>query len=302
MKTPVVIIIHRRPDLTRRLVNSLRQVKPQKLYVFADGPRNPTEVRACEITRDVINEIDWKCEIIKEYSKANIGLRRRVVSGLNYVFKREEYAIILEDDLVPDPTFFRFCSELLHRYRNTNNIISIAGNNFQFGKTKIPESYYFSRYVHSWGWATWRRAWKLYDDSLSGWQSRNDFTWLKATLGDFTMALYWQLIFTMTKSGIFDSWAYRWTYTSLKNNMVTIIPSENLVSNYGYGVEATHTKSKMKTIGMEIKSIGFPLIHPRSIRVNKKADSITENTIYLTPRIALGLLVRYTLSKVGIHI
>jgi len=298
MKTAVVIIIHRRPDLTRRLIDCLRLVKPKKIYVIADGPRNALEKTECTATRQVIEQINWPCELIKQYATTNLGLRKRVVTGLNYVFKYETQAIILEDDLIPDPSFFRFCEELLTKYRNNPNIISIAGNNFQFGKTPLKSSYYFSRYVHSWGWATWRRAWELYDDQMSDWPARKANRWLASIFSSLAMRLYWKKIFDMVYNNEVNSWAYRWTYTALKHSMLTIIPDRNLVSNIGYGEAATHTKRKNKNIAMPVLSIKFPLKHPRSIARNVVADYRTERNIYLTPIITASLIIRSILGRI----
>ena len=158
MKTPVVLIIYHRPELTKKVIEALRLVKPKKIFVIADGPKSKKDEKVCLKTRVLIKTIDWDCQIFKKYANKNMGLRKRVVSGLNWVFEKVDKAIILEDDLVIDPSFFKFCEDLLNKYKDNKEIISISGNNFQFGKVSTKSSYYFSHYVHSWGWATWRRA------------------------------------------------------------------------------------------------------------------------------------------------
>lgn len=292
MNIPVVLVIHRRPDLVTKTINQLRSIKPRIVYVIADGPKNSKEVRSCNEARYAIESIDWKCKVIRKYSNYNMGLRRRVVSGLNFVFKNENMAIILEEDLVIDPTFFKFCELNLRKYARNKKIISIAGNNFQFGKNSIKESYYFSRYVHSWGWATWRRAWQLYDDNMSKWDQLRSNNWLKSIFHNYPLELYWKLIFDMVLEKKVDSWAYRWTYTSFRHNALTIIPNKNLVSNIGYGKSATHTKHKTKSMDMKVESMTYPLVHPKKIIRNDKADATTEWTIYINPIIATSLLVR----------
>ena len=292
MNIPIVLIIYHRPDLIKNLVNALRSVKPKNIYVVADGPKAPQDKAACDSARGMIKEIDWPCQIHKIYAKKNMGLRKRVVSGLDTVFKKEKWAIILEDDLIIDPSFFRFCDQLLKKYEKNDQIISISGNNFQFGKNEIKESYYFSRYVHSWGWATWKRAWDLYDDHLTDWTKLRHNNWLNTILSSRVLALYWTMIFDMVSAGQVDSWAYRWTYSAFKNTKLTIIPDRNLVSNIGYGTKATHTTRKSRVMGMETSKMIFPLKHPRRVQRNINADQQTEMVAYLSPIIILSLLIR----------
>lgn len=291
-QTPVVLIIYNRPDLVQKVMSSLRVVKPGKVYVIADGPKNKSEKKLVKQTRDIIKEINWNCNIKKNYSNKNLGLRKRIVSGLNWVFKNEKQVIILEDDCIADPSFFSYCEKLLNKYKNNKKIMSISGNNFQFGKNQIEESYYFSRYFHSWGWATWKRAWKKYDDDMVDWPKLKKTNWLKKILDSKVAASYWKLIFNKTKNNEFDSWAYRWTYSHFLHNGLSIIPKINLVSNIGHGNKATHTKRKSKTIKHPTQSISFPLKHPVKIIRHKKADTTTEKNVYLTPTITVSLIFR----------
>jgi len=292
MKTPIILIIYHRQKLVKNLIDSLRKIKPSKIYVVADGPKNKKDLKLCLATRKHINSIDWPCKIYKKYSKTNKGLRNNVVSGLNWAFKKENKAIILEDDLVIDPSFFKFCEKLLIKYAKNKRIISIAGNNFQFGKNPIKESYYFSRYVHSWGWATWKRAWKLFDDEMSDWPKLRKNNWLNKVFQSRVAGLFWKKIFDMTFNNEVDSWAYRWTYTSFLHNKLTIIPKNNLVSNVGYGKNATHTKQKGRNLDMPLRNIDFPLIHPSKVKINKVADLRTEKKVYLNPIMLLSLFLR----------
>jgi hypothetical protein len=300
MKIPVVLIIYKRSNNLKKLISAVREYKPSKIYLVADGPKNKTDAKSCKKTRETTEElIDWKCKINKIYARKNMGLRNRVVSGLDKVFSDEKWAIILEDDLVIEPSFFSYCDTLLKKYEKNKRIISIAGNNFQFGKNKIKESYYFSRYVHSWGWATWRRAWQLYDNEMKDWQDLKKTNWLKNIFNNKVLELYWKKIFNMVMDKEVDSWAYRWTYTSLLNNKLTIIPKVNLVSNNGYGKNATHTKLKSRTLDLPIEEINSPLKHPKKIKRNKQADKTTERNTYLTPIMVISLLFRSALQLIG---
>ena len=171
VKTPVVLIAFNRPDTTLQVLAALSQVRLSHLLVILDGPRSehPDDMKKCTEVRRLIEEMDWKCDISTNYAESNMGLRRRVSSGLNWAFEQVERAIILEDDCVADPTFFRFCDELLDKYEEDQRTFMISGNNYQFGRRQSPYSYYFSIYAHIWGWATWRRAWQYYDDRMTLW-------------------------------------------------------------------------------------------------------------------------------------
>lgn len=171
LDTPIVFIIFNRPETTRKVFEKIALVRPKRLFVIADGPRESklNEGEACAETRKIIDEINWNCDVHKIYSEINLGCKSRIVSGLNIVFDLTTEAIILEDDCIPDPSFFPYCESLLERYRNDERIGLISGNNFLFGDYDNFDSYYFSRYPHIWGWASWRRAWKKYDSQICQW-------------------------------------------------------------------------------------------------------------------------------------
>ena len=292
MKTPVVLIIYHRPQKTTNVINSLREVKPSQIFVIADGPKDKQDVEKCKKTRDLINSIDWKCEIYKNYSPKNLGLRKRVVTGLDWVFSKVDKAIILEDDLVIDKSFYVFCEQMLEKYKNNERVISISGNNFLFGRSNIENSYFFSRHIYSWGWATWRRAWKLYDDTMSDWQLVKSRKILNIRFGKWIEVAYWNGIFDLVFESKIDSWAYVWTYAALVNDKLTVVPSVNLVSNVGTGQGATHTSIKSRVLNIPVERINFPLKHPRVIKPGTKEDSVIERTLYITPRNIAGLIVR----------
>jgi hypothetical protein len=283
--TPVVFIIFKRPDVTERVFKVIRQAKPRKLLIIADGPRidRPGEAEKCAATRAVIEGVDWDCEVLKNYSEINLGCAKRVSGGLDWVFDKVEEAIILEDDCVPHPTFFRFCEELLEHYRYDERIMVIAGNNFQFGHIKIEDSYYFSRYNHCWGWASWRRAWQHYDFAMKLWPEVRDKGWLRDLLLDSQAVDYWTKIFQATCNGQIDSWAYRWTFACWVQSGLTVLPNVNLVSNIGYGQGATNTTISDRFDNMPVEAMNFPLQHPSFILRNVKADAFTQkNNFYFS--------------------
>jgi len=282
MRTPVTFLIFNRPDTTERVFEAIRQARPPKLLVVADGPRadRPGEAEKCAAARAIIERVDWECEVLTNYSDVNLGCKLRVSSGLSWVFDTVEEAIILEDDCLPHPTFFRFCEELLDRYRHDERIMAISGNNFQFGRRRTEYSYYFSRYNHCWGWASWRRAWQQYDIEMKLWPTIREGNWLRDILDDEQAVKYWQAIFQSTYDGVINSWAYRWTFSCWVQGGLSVIPAGNLVSNIGFNVEATHTTSNSKLANMLLEAMKFSLLHPSFIIRDVSADNFTQNTVF----------------------
>jgi hypothetical protein len=181
METPIAFFIFNRPHLTQKVFDAIRQAQPKILLVVADGSRfdRADETELCAQTRAVIKQVDWDCQVLTNFSETNLGCKRRVSSGLNWVFETVEEAIILEDDCLPHPTFFPFCETLLDYYRHDSRIMNISGENFQFGRQRTQDSYYFSRYNHCWGWASWRRAWNNYDVEMQLWSVIKEGTGFK---------------------------------------------------------------------------------------------------------------------------
>ena len=181
LSTPVAFIIFNRPDTTARVFAEIAKARPPKLLVVGDGPRANRDGEADRVAeaRAIIKNVDWPCEVLTNFSTPNLGCKKRVSSGIDWIFEQVEEAIILEDDCLPDPSFFQFCEEMLARYRHDDRIAMISGDNFLFGQVPVPESYYFSRYCHIWGWASWRRAWKDYDVNIPALAAiRTDGRWM----------------------------------------------------------------------------------------------------------------------------
>ncbi len=300
MKTTVAFIIFKRPNTTEKVFEAIRQAKPPKLLVIADGPRTdcPGEVDKCEAARAIIERVDWDCEVIKNYSDINLGCAKRVSSGLDWVFEQVEEAIILEDDCVPHPTFFPFCEELLEKYRYDTRVASISGQNVQLGRRRTNYSYYFSVYNHCWGWASWRRAWQHYDFSMKLWAEIQTQGFLIDILKDPKAVRYWSNIFESVyddPSGI--TWDYQWTFACWMQSSLGIISNVSLISNIGFGSDSTHfgsdTKSAYKNILME--TMEFPLKHPPFIVRDSQADSLTQKTLFKESRLQI---IKQRLMKV----
>ncbi len=277
MKTPIILIIFNRPQETRKVIDSLRLIKPEKLYVIADGPRTPGELSLCEATRAVMETIDWECDIQKKYSEKNLGCGINVSSGITWAFEHEEQAIILEDDCLPNPTFFPFCNELLERYKNDETVMHISGNFFQQKNRAFKESasYYASILPHIWGWATWKRAWKKYDFNLTQWPEIKKTGSLKSWFKNPAAYEYWSGIWDQYYTQKINIWDAQWVFACAANRGICINPTVNLVSNIGYGTSATNTKTLDESANIPTKEISFPLIHPQTLIINRQADEFT---------------------------
>ncbi|GFO64353.1 glycosyltransferase family 2 protein [Geomonas paludis] len=281
LDTPVVMMVFNRPDCTSLVFEAVRAARPRQLLVIADGPRDRAgEAELCAQVRQVFDAVDWECEVRTEFSEENLGCRRRVSSGLDWVFSQVEEAIILEDDCLPHPSFFPFCRELLARYRNEPRIGQIAGVNFQFGRHRIAESYYYSRFNHIWGWATWRRAWLQNDKEMAHWPAFRDAGALNGILSGRKQAAYWSDVLDRVASGEIDTWDCQWTLSCWRHGLLSVIPAVNLVSNIGFGPGATHTPVPNKYADMPVQAVRFPLVHPAVIAPDAVADAYTLKTQY----------------------
>ena len=294
LKTPVAFIIFNRPDTTKVVFAEIAKARPPKLLVIADGPRadHPDDAEKCAAVRAIVDGVDWDCEVLKNYSDVNLGCKRRVSSGLDWVFDTVDEAIILEDDCLPHPTFFRFCEELLEKYRDDERIAMISGDNFQFGRKRTEYSYYFSRYTHIWGWASWRRAWNNYDVDMKVWHEIRDGGWLEDLLGTKKSVWYWKNIFENVYKGKIDTWDYQWTFSCWIQNALTVLPNANLVSNIGFDSDAVHTKVKDTFSEMEIEPMSVPILHPNYILRDSKADLFVENKMFSGKSLMLRVINR----------
>jgi hypothetical protein len=283
---PIALIVFNRPHLTAQVYDLVRAVRPRRLLVVADGPRSsrPEDRTLCENVRKIVSSPDWPCELQKNFAEENLGNRRRVSSGLNWVFDQCPEAIILEDDCMPCPSFFSFCSKMLSRYREDSRVMHISGQNLQSGRRRGSGSYFFSRYSLSWGWASWRRAWQYYDVNLSSWPDARQKAWLTSILDDPLEIGYWTEIFDKTYNGCIDTWDYQWLFTCWCQNGLSIQPNENLVSNIGVGPDATNFKEGHRTLGLPTRELS-ECVHPTAIFQNKEADRFTFKEYIASPKI-----------------
>jgi hypothetical protein len=276
LETPLAMFVFNRPDLAQRVFDEVARARPRKLLFVADGARNEAEWEQCNQTRALINQVNWDCEVLTNFSDVNLGCRYRFKSGLDWVFENCEEAIILEDDCLPRPSFFRFCTELLDKYRHDERIMLISGDNFQFGRQRTENSYYFSRLVHIWGWASWRRAWQLYDTDMQHWPELRETGWLESILKDRRFVDHWRLLFDVTYSKeLMNVWDYQMTFACWLHDRLNIVPERNLIRNIGFGEQATNTKDVSKFANLPASEMAFPLKHPQTVERNEAADRFT---------------------------
>jgi hypothetical protein len=275
LKTAVLFLIFNRLDTTKRVFESIRQARPPRLYVAADGHRDSRpgeDVKIMAVRDYVMRHIDWDCEVKTLFREKNLGCKYAVSSAIDWFFDNEEMGIIIEDDCLPHSDFFYFCETLLHRYRLDNRVSVITGNNFQNGQHRGDASYYFSKYNHCWGWASWQRAWSYYQGALPFWSEWSQSKKWTNINPDHVERKYWNKIFNQVVMGKVNSWAYPWTACVWKNNGLTATPNVNLVSNIGFGEEATHTSASNSTLAhIPVKPLG-EMTHPDDVVQDLLAD------------------------------
>lgn len=293
MSTPpaaVLLLAFNRPDLTSQVLASLRaHHEGRELYVALDGPRGPSDEPGCQGVRDLVEAIDWTPVHI-QVQPINLGCRRGVQAGIDWFFSRVTRGIILEDDTVPDATFFAFMDELLERYADDDRVMMISGDDFTatqdaFDRSKESDaSYWFGRYAHIWGWATWRSAWVRHDPDLTEWPRLRDSDWLRE-LGGRTFARYWTAAFDGVASGQTDTWDYAWQCSIWRAGGVVALPHGNLVTNLGFRADATHTRqSSAWQSALATTPMSFPLRHPPHIRIDEERQAWTDAHVFGTDR------------------
>ena len=286
--TPVALIIFNRADTTRKVLEVLRQIQIKELFVIADGPRNDNilDQKLCIEARSVIDEVDWPCKVHRNFQDKNLGCGHNPARGLDWVFKQVDQCIILEDDCIPHLSFFPYCEQILERYSTDSRVMMVSGNNHLLNKVQIPDSYFFSINTQTHGWATWKRAWKKYDFYMTDWPIVGTFEWLNNCLSHRRYAKGWLKTLNTTYYEANNNrkcsvWDFQWTYICWKNNALNIIPSVNLVTNAGYGENATHqTPLDHPLANLALKEMEFPLKHPVEMIQNYNADLVLRETVY----------------------
>ena len=291
MYSPILFIVFNRPDVTNQVFNAIRDAKPPRLYIAADGPRKnrPGEFEKCQAVQNIVSKIDWPCEVSKLVREENLGCKVAVSSAIDWFFSKESEGIILEDDCLPDPSFFQFCDELLEKYRDDSRVGMISGCNFQNGAWRGDGDYYFSKFCHIWGWASWARAWKKYDVNASKWPQLKNEDWLGSLGFEGAEKDYWLKAFNRVYAKEQDTWDYQWVMACWFSKMLSVMPNVNLISNIGFGDQATHTVGKSINANMKTGKIEFPLRSPALLEINRDADRYSSRNLFTNSIIRRGI-------------
>jgi len=292
-ETPILLIIYNRPDKTKLVFDEIKKQKPRYLFVAADGPKDIiSDKEKCLVTREIINRIDWDCELKTLFRDKNLGCGLAVSQAIIWFFENVEEGIVLEDDCLPHPDFFQYCRELLARYRHNDRIMFIGGSNFQDGIARGEASYYFSAYSHVWGWASWRRVWQKYSYDLADLSSDQFNKALHIYFKKSNIISYWKTIFAVVKKGKIDTWDYQLTFSIWSVDGLSIIPNVNLVSNIGFGGGAAHTGAGNSNFENLPSSQILPLQHPLDIIIDSAADDYYNKKIKAASSILYLLLLK----------
>jgi len=276
--TPILFIIFNRLDTTKIVFEEIRKIKPSRLYIAGDGPRekiDDDELKVAAVRDYVLKTIDWDCDVKTLFRDKNLGCKYAVSSAITWFFENEPWGIILEDDCVPDQSFFWFCEELLQKYRDDTRIMMISGINLADKWYSDGQSYHFSIYGGIWGWASWRRAWKYYDLEMKLWDNPKAKKTIKDLMIFKDQCVERIHLFQKTYDGKIDTWDYQWSFARMTQSGLSIVPNVNLIKNIGFGIEATHTNKKLDDkADLAIHSLAFPIKINPFIVADREYDKI----------------------------
>lgn len=283
LTTPVLFLVFNRPNPTRKVFQAIRDAKPAKLYIAADGPRShkPIDTALCQEVRSAVAQVDWSCHVETLFQEKNLGCKKAVFNAISWFFDNEEEGIILEDDCLPNKSFFYFCQDNLSKYRTTSDVGLVCGSYYHFDKFNHNESVYFTVNPYIWGWATWRRVWKEFDVSMPNFSLPEAKLMLRKSYITKPAQQYWLSSFRNAAEGKIDTWDYPFTWHLLSREYLHVSSTRNLISNIGYGEDATHTREKVGDYSdMPRYDVDFPLIYPPSIDRNIELDLAFEREAF----------------------
>lgn len=281
MDTPILFIIFNRPEHTQKVFEQIRKQQPKSLFIAADGPRlsNKHDVQLCDETRKIVSNIDWECNVQTLFHEKNLGCGLAPATAISWFFTQVDEGIILEDDCIPNQSFFGYCKNLLQKYKYNDEVMMICGTSYQ-PKPLDNNSYYFSKYPHVWGWATWKSAWEKYNFYLLNESRAQQATVINKTFHIKREQALWKNNMLMIENGL-DAWDFQWMYWMWKNDGLCIIPWKNMISNIGFGDFATHTFDQ-HSIQADMENHGIDIIyHPKKIENHIKADNYERKTFLI---------------------
>ena len=295
-QTPILFVVFNRPDATKLVFEEIRKIRPAFFYIAADGPRQNRldDVEKCRKVREIVANIDWPCEVKTLFREKNLGCKKAESSAFDWFFGHVEKGIILEDDCLPNQSFFPYCEELLERYKDDKRVMHISGDNFlrKNSQFKRDESYYFSHIPHVWGWASWRRAWNLYDVEIKRWPEVKKLRALVPVFNNPGVYEYWSYVWDKYYANKIDSYDGQWVFACALYGGVCINPTVNLISNIGFGDDSTHTKNLQWFANMHTETINFPLIHQKNVSVDYAADAFTFRELFGIDKKPLHRIIR----------
>jgi hypothetical protein len=273
MKTAVAMLIFNRPETTKKVFAALAEAKPPRLYVFADGPASAADVGPCERSRAVVQQVNWDCDVQYNFADMNLGLKHQFSTGISQAFAEAGELIVLEDDTLPHPSFFTFCDDMLERYRDDPRVMMVSGSNYLERWKDDRQSYHFSIYGSIWGWASWARAWDLYDAAMTAWGDDAARSGVRELIGDEVTWRFQADRFDNLYNDATDRhcWDPPWVLSRLVHGGLTTVPAVNLVTNLGNtgdrGLPAQHPLACLTR-----HELGLPYIEPSEVAADSDYD------------------------------
>lgn len=301
MNTPVALILFNRPQHTAQVFERIAAARPPKLFLIADGPREdrPDDREKCAQARAVVERVDWDCDVRRAFSDVNLGCGVRPATGIDWIFEHVESCIILEDDCVPDPSFFPYCETLLNQFHDDERVMTISGRNPLPHGVGGPFSYHFTLFPNCWGWATWRRAWRFYNFNIPLWRELRHSDWLIEILQEPRAVEYWAPLFDKASDAgsVLDYWDHQWSFTCWSQHGLSISPNVNLIQNVGFGADATHTRRLTDhRAQLKARTMTLPLHQPSFMARDARADRLQLELLFSRKKARRNPLVR-RLSK-----
>jgi len=281
---PVLFLVYNRLDTTMRVFERIAAARPETLLVVADGPRadRPDDLARCQAVRELVSHPTWDCDVRLNFAASNLGFNRRISSGLAWAFSLFAEVIILEDDCVPELSFFPFCTELLERFRFDERVMMIAGCNFQFGRARGDASYYVSHGVGTWGWASWRRAFQHFDPDMRAWSDERKGDILARVWPVDEVVEYWRTRFDETYRRDVDTWDYQWAFAMWRQGGLQVASNVNLIRYIGCLPDTAHTTDlRAPFCNLPTSPMIFPLRHPATLERDLTADLFEFYRVFL---------------------
>ncbi|SDU77477.1 nucleotide-diphospho-sugar transferase [Pseudomonas sihuiensis] len=302
LNTAVLFLVFNRLDTTKQVFEAIRQAKTPRLYIAADGARETKEGEAEKVqaVRDYVMEnIDWDCEVKTLFREKNLGCKYAVSGAITWFFENEEQGIILEDDCLPSQSFFWYCEELLNKYKNDETVYLISGDARGPESFGMKEDYGFCKYPMIWGWASWARVWQNYDPEISDWPKVRDT--LPASISTYKPTVrFWKSTFEQLYRKEIDTWDFQFTYLLLKNGGKCIVPKINLISNVGFGADATHTFSPESEAANRMRfEIKIPLEHQPSIFSEEMINNFYDRSEFSSKSFVVRIINKLSRLIVG---